>query len=71
MQYDLKGEKVLLLINVQKYARIESTNKKLKNFDSQPKDVKNIEETFKDRVSLDFFITENRGIRMGLYFLTF
>ena len=71
MQYDLKGEKVLLLINVQKYARIESTNKKLKNFDSQPKDVKNIEETFKDRVSLDFVITENRGIRMGLYFLTF
>ena len=57
MQYDLGGEKVLLLINVQKY-------KPQDNFDKHP-DVKNIEHTFQERVSLDFVITENRGIRMG------
>ena len=45
MQYDLKGEKVLLLINVQEY-------KKQKNFNSAPIDVENIEKTFKERVLL-------------------
>ena len=53
MQYDLNGEKVLLLINVQKY-------KKQENFNSAPIDVENIEKTFKERVLLDFVITERR-----------
>ena len=51
MEYDLNGEKVLLLINVQTYEN-------QKDFDSAPLDVENIEKTFKERVSLDFVITE-------------
>ena len=59
MQYDLNGEKVLLLINVQKY-------KKQENFNSAPIDVENIEKTFKERVLLDFVITERRLRRKKL-----